>query len=458
MKIVLPILILIVAGGILALQLAMKPEPDTVVAERPITSVEIITVQPQIVQLVVHSQGTLLPTIETDLIAEVSGRVIEVADHFRVGNRFRKGDVLLKIDPADYEAAAAAREAELANTELALAQEKALAEQAAADWEALGDGEASPLTLRTPQLKQANALVASARANLNKAQRDLERTAITVPYNGVVLSKQVDLGQFVTANPGNPLGRIYATDSAEIRLPVTEQEAAFLDTQSKRQRIVTLKQRIDQRDVTWEAPLVRIEDNINPTSRLLHVVARIQQPFEVGANKHALRRGSFLKAEIEGRTVQDAYALPRFALRGSNTLYVLTEEDTLETRTVEIIKSDAQQVIIRSGLNPGDRVAISPIAYYIEGMPVEIIETGNPGLTTEATDPGLTTEATDPGLTTEATDPGLTTKATDPGLTTKATDPGLTTKATDPGLTTKATDPGLTTEATGLPTETTVTR
>lgn len=389
MKVFLPILIILSAIAILALQLVLKPEPDTVVAERPITSVEIITVQPETVQLTVHSQGTLLPTTETDLIAEVSGRVIEVADHFRTGNRFRKGDVLLSIDSADYEAAAAAREAELANTELALAQEKALAEQAAADWKTLGDGEASELTLRAPQLKQAKALVASAQANLKKAQRDLERTAITAPYNGIVLSKQVDLGQFVTANPGNPLGRIYATDSAEIRLPITEQEAAFLDTQSKRQRFVALKQSTTQHDTTWQAPLVRMEDNINPTSRLLYAVARIQHPFDTIVNDHSLRRGTFLKAEIEGRTIQDAYALPRYALRGSNTLYVLTEESTLKTRTVEIIKSDAQQVIIGNGLNPGDRVAISPIAYYIEGMPVEIIQTPGtadlPSLKTDTT-------------------------------------------------------------------------
>ncbi|MGJ8638058.1 MAG: efflux RND transporter periplasmic adaptor subunit [Opitutaceae bacterium] len=374
MKALLPILIIGAAIGLFSALVMLKPEPETVEVIRPITSVEVITVQPSSVQLTVESQGTLLPSVETDLIAEVSGRVIGVADSFRVGNRFSKGDLLLTIDPADYVAAAAARAAEVANAELALAQEAALAEQAAADWDSLGDGKPSDLTLRKPQLKQASALLASAQAALQKANRDLERTQITAPYDGVVLSKHVDLGQFVTANPGNPISRIYSTQSAEIRLPMTEEEATFLDRKSKRQRFVQLSRPNADVSATWTARLARIEDNINPNSRLLYAVAELTKPFEPSSDLPALRRGTFMKGSIEGRSLQNVYSLPRYALRGSNSLYVLTDENTLSTRKVEIVKSDSKQVIINSGLEPGDRVAISPIAYFVEGMPVEIVE------------------------------------------------------------------------------------
>ncbi|MGJ8650064.1 MAG: efflux RND transporter periplasmic adaptor subunit [Opitutaceae bacterium] len=377
MKTLLPILILLCAGIIAAFQIMLKPEPNEIAPIRPITSVEIIEVQPTTVQLTIMSQGTLLPTVETDLISEVSGRVIEVADNFRAGNHFKKNDVLIKIDPTDYEAAAATREADLANAELKLAQEQALAQQAEADWLALGTGEASDLTLRKPQLKQAMAMVKSAQAALNKARRDIERTQIIAPYNGIVLNKNVDLGQFVITNPSNPLARIYATQSAEVRLPITEQEASFLDRDSEEPSSVTLTQKNNDVDVNWIAPLVRIEDNINPSSRLLYAVARIQSPFNTTVNDHILRRGTFLSAEIEGRSIQNVYSLPRYALRGSDTVYVLTSENTLQTRTIGIVKSDAKQVIIDSGLEPGDRVATSPIAYYIEGMPVEIIDQEN---------------------------------------------------------------------------------
>ena len=375
MKTILPILILLAAAGITATLLIFRPDAAELTPERPITSVEVIAVQRESIQLTIASQGTLLPTIETDLIAEVSGRVIEVADAFHAGNRFRKGDVLVKIDPADYEAAAANAAAELANVQLALAQEAAQAEQAVADWDALGEGEASDLTLRKPQLAQAEARIASAEANLKRAQRDLARTEIVAPYDGIVLSKQVDLGQFVTANPGNPLGRVYATESAEIRLPITEKEASLLDRRTKRQRFVTLTQGKGSAASIRVAPLIRVEDNIDPSSRLLYVVARVEKPFDPTKNLPALRRGTFLSAEIEGRGLSDAYVLPRYALRGSDTVYVVSDAGTLETRQVSIIKSDTEEVVITAGLNPGDRVAISPIAYYVEGMPVEVIET-----------------------------------------------------------------------------------
>lgn len=373
MKILLPIIILMAGGIIGYFQFVLKSEPTIVAPERPITSVEVITVQPETIQLTVKSQGTLLPSTETDLIAEVSARIIEVANNFRAGNSFRKGDVLIRIDPADYKAATAARAAELANAELALAQEEALAAQAAADWEALGEGDASPLTLRTPQLKQANTMVNSAQAALEKAERDLDRTAIKAPYDGTVLTKNVDLGQYITANPANPIARIYATDRAEIRLPITETEANFLDHRTKRQRFVTLTLPNGAPSQKWQARLARIESNINPSSRLLYVVAELPKPFTESTQSATLRRGTFMEAEIEGRSIQNAYSLPRYALRGSHTVYIYTDDNTLVTRTVEILKSDAKQVIISTGLNPGERVAISPIAYYIEGMDAIVV-------------------------------------------------------------------------------------
>ena len=374
MKVILPILILLAAAGITATLVILQPEAAEVTPVRPVTSVEVITVQPQSVQLTVKSQGTLLPTTETDLIAEVTGRVIEVSQAFNVGNRFRKGELLIKIDPADYEAAVANAAAELANAQLTLAQEEAQAEQAAADWQALGDGEASELTLRKPQLAQAKARIASAEANLKRARRDLQRTQITAPFDGVVLMKQADIGQFVTASPGNPLGRIYSTQSAEVRLPITEKEASLLDQRSKRQRFVTLKQNKNGTEAVWKAPLIRIEDNVDPNSRLLYAVARVTAPFDTAPEQAALRRGTFLHAEIEGRGLTGAYVLPRYALRGSDSVYILSDSDTLVTRTVTILQSDTQEVVITAGLNPGERVAISPIAYYVENMPVEVIE------------------------------------------------------------------------------------
>jgi RND family efflux transporter MFP subunit len=375
MKALLPILILFAAGGVTGLLLVFEPEAAEIAPERSVTSVEVLTVQPESVQLSVRSQGTLLPRTESDLSAEVSGRIIEVADEFRAGGSFRKGDTLVKIDPADYEAAVAASRAELANAQLALAQETALAEQAAADWDALGTGEPSDLTLRKPQLAQARARIESAEANLKRAQRDLAQTELTAPFDGRVLSTSADLGQFVTAAPASPVARIFATDTAEIRLPITAREAERLDVDNRHQHSIRLRKTNTPKSPVWNARFARMEATIDPDTRLLYAVAALDAPFEPSPqHPEPLRRGQFMTATIQGRTISGAYVLPRYALRGSDTVYLVTAENTLETRRVEIAQSDAEQVVITDGLAPGERVALSPIAYYVENMPVEALE------------------------------------------------------------------------------------
>ena len=401
MKTLLTFLIFLGALIITALLVIFKPKASEISPMRPIANVEVIEVQPQSVQLTLMSQGTVLPRTESDLSAEVSGRIIEVADSFRAGGRFKEGEVLLRIDPADYEAAVAAQAAELANAELLLAQETALAKHAAADWAALGQGKASDLTLRMPQLAQAKARIESARANLKRAKRNLARTEITAPFDGRVLNTRADLGQYVSAAPAAPVARIYATDRAEVRLPVTIREAELLETKDRRQRFVRLKKANVADSPTWIARFVRMEATIDPKSRLLYAVAEIENPFEANSrHPEPLRRGQFVTAELEGRSISNAYLLPRYALRGSDTVYIVTDANTLETRRVNIIQSDAKQAIIgpsiglgpdteqggslttaessdfptKQGLQPGDRVAISPIAYYLEGMPVEVID------------------------------------------------------------------------------------
>jgi RND family efflux transporter MFP subunit len=374
MKVLLPILFLMAAAAITSVLVIFKPDAAEVSPERPITRVEIIEAQPETVQLTVRSQGTVLPRTESDLSVEVSGRILEVADNFRAGGRIRAGDVLVKIDPANYEAAVAAAAAELANAELALAQEQAQAEQAAADWAALGEGEASDLTLRKPQLAQAKARIESARANLKRAQRDLAQTELKAPFDGRVLSTSADLGQFVSAAPATPVARIYATDRAEVRLPVTTREAELLETNDRRQRFVRLKKDNTPNSPSWVARFARMEATIDPNSRLLYAVAVLDAPFEPNAeHPEPLRRGQFVTAEIEGRTVSDAYRLPSYAMRGSDTVYIVSENNTLETRQVGILQSDTETVIITEGLAPGERVAISPIAYYVENMPVNVM-------------------------------------------------------------------------------------
>ena len=374
MKRLLPVLILAVAAAAFTLLLVFQPEPDETAPPRPRTTVEILEARPGPVRLSVRSQGTVMPRTETALSAEVSGKVTSVAEVFRSGAEFEKGDVLLRLEKEDYASAVAAREAELADARLALRQEEALAKQAKADWEALGQGEADPLTLREPQLESAKARVKSAKAALAEARRDLRRTRLRAPYDGRVLSRSADVGQYVA--PGEPLGRIHAIDTAEIRLPLTEHEAALLNPGATPAPAVSLRRPGAPEDAVRTGRLDRMEAAMDPATRLLHAVALVSDPFAPGASGGpALRRGLFVEAEIEGRRLENAYRLPRRALRASSDVYVVTDENTLVSRAVSIVKSDPQSVVIEDGLRPGDRIAVSPVAYFVEGMPVEVART-----------------------------------------------------------------------------------
>jgi RND family efflux transporter MFP subunit len=366
-KIPLPILILASAALIAGALLVFQPKAKKSDAVRPLANVELLTVHPESIPLFVNSQGTVLPLTESNLAIEVTGRVVAVAENFRPGGYFKKGDVLIEIDSLDYRAALAARAAELAQAKLALAQEAALAKQAKADWKSIGKGEASPLTLRLPQLEYAQAVVASASAAHERASADLKKTRVRAPYDGRVLEKNIDLGQLAGPNSATPAARIYATAAAEVRLPITEKEAAFLHDPNEHRASVALNHAARK----WSGTLTRLEGTIDTNSRLLYAVAEIPDPFN-GPN--LLRRGLFVDAVIEGRTLQAAYRIPRLALRGSNSVYVLSEQDTLQTREVHIVKRNPSNVIIDQGLQPGDQVAVSPIAYYVENMPVQILK------------------------------------------------------------------------------------
>ena len=377
MKQLFAIILIAVAGAVTAAALILlKPEAEKKAVVQPVTEVTALEVQPGEVQVRLRSQGTVLPITEADISVQVSGQITEVAGHFRDGSFVQKGDPLLRIEKEDYEAALALRKADLAGARLNLATEEAQAKQALEDWKALGEGQASPLTLRQPQLAMARAQLASAEAALEKARRDLQRTVVSAPYDAYILQTKVDLGQYVSATPATPVARIFQTDKAEIRLPLTIEDARLLDNPNGQEIEVTLFRNSPDGRIEWPAYLTRMEASVDPANRLMHAIAEIDNPFRKnpGTGTEPLQRGLFVEAEIQGRTFQNVYDLPRFALRGSRTVYIITPENTLIQRNVEIIQSDARRVIVRSGLAPGERVATSPVAYFTENMPVQVID------------------------------------------------------------------------------------
>lgn len=382
LKTVLPLTIVAVGAIVAVAMIKSRPEPETRATETELPFVRVLEVELEDVPLVVLSQGTVSPRTESTLVPQVAGSVIRVASSFASGGFFERDEVLLEIDAQDYRQAVVQARANVTRAELRLENELAEAEVARNEWDDLGEGEPTPLTLREPQVAEARAALEAARAALERTVRDLDRTKIRAPYAGRVRSKQVDVGQYVT--PGTPLATIYAVDYAEIRLPLPDAELAFIDLpldyrgedgSGPRPRVM-LRANFAGRAHEWQGRLVRTEGEIDPRSRMIHAVARVKDPYGRGNDRDRppLAAGLFVDAEIEGRTARSAAVLPRSAVHEEDRVLVLSEDDRLYWRPVEILRRTQDRVIISSGLAEGERVCVSPLAAVTDGMRVRPTE------------------------------------------------------------------------------------
>ena len=322
----------------------------------------------------VPSQGTVIPRTESQLVVEVSGRVTEISPQLISGGFFNEGEMLLRIDPRDYELATAQADLNVAAANRRLAEEQADAEVARKEWERMGRGEPTALTLREPQVAEAKANLISAQAMLERARRDLERTTILAPYSGRVRSKSVDLGQFV--NLGSPVATIYATDFAEVRLPLADEELAFVtlpfgskSEDYKNQPDVELTAVFAGERRSWDGKVVRTEGEIDPNTRMVMVIAQVIEPY--GPNQEVpLALGMFVEGSITGHRLEDVFVLPRTALRDGDRIYALDEDDRLHFVDVDVIRRERDMAIVRSEIGEGTRVVISPLEIATDGMQV----------------------------------------------------------------------------------------
>jgi len=379
-KIVIPFGILLIAVALAAFMGVFKKKPEKKEREIPPTYVDTIEARAKDLTFIVESQGTVEPRTETTLIPEISGKIVKVSPNLVAGGVFREGEVLLEIDRSDYEAALKSAEAEVARRSSLLEIEEARHDQARRDWERLGEGEASPLALNIPQLKEAKANYQSAEAALDRAKRNLERTRLRAPYEGMVRAKMADIGQYVT--PGTPLAEIFAIDYAEVRLPLSTKDLAFLDlpdwsdrNPSQNAPRVVLSARYLGEDQQWEGAVVRTEGTVDVRTRQVFAVARIKDPYarKAGSSHKPLPMGLFVEAAIDGITAEGIIPLPRQVLRPDGTLLVVTPEETIDVRKVTITRSEASTLYVSEGLKDGEAIAMTALEFVSDGMPVKII-------------------------------------------------------------------------------------
>ncbi|WP_421792710.1 efflux RND transporter periplasmic adaptor subunit [Hyphobacterium sp.] len=376
----LPIFVILGFIALITVMVMTAPRPERVSAEPAPVAVFAAQVENTNVQLSVSTQGEVRPITQINLVPQVSGRIVYVNPNFIEGGFFDAGETLIQIEDADYRLAVTRAQAQVAQAQQALVREQAESDLAASEWQELGQGEASSLTLREPQLAQARASLAAANAQLQEAQLNLARTRVSAPFAGRVRSRLADLGQFVS--PGTQLGQVFSTDAVQIRLPLTDNElsmlnipVAFQATEDNPGPRVRVSATLAGQYREWEAELVRTDSAIDSQTRVLYGIAEIDDPYGAAAEAGGspLPVGLFVDAAIEGRVVDGAYVMPRSALRGEDTVYVAELGGTLSIRNVSVITSNPEQLIVSGGVSADDMAITSPVRAASNGMRIRTI-------------------------------------------------------------------------------------
>lgn len=427
LQIVLPLLVLAISALIVFKIMTNPNKPKTKKVENPTVFIETIVAKKESLPILIETQGEVKARVYSKLIPEVSGRITFVSENFFAGKFFKKDETLIQIDPRDYHIALSKAKAELIKAETSLEQEKirtqnfktaiingqnilqkniltlkeeeARAEQALTDWEKMGrKGAPSELALRKPQLNAAKAAVNSAKADIEKAERDLslvdailkssraaidsakaevrqkeitlERCTLKAPYNGRIISKSVDLGQYIT--PGNTIAEIYGIDALEVRLPISSKDLQYMNLPNdspnssapKAEVLFSLEK--NYKENSWKGFLDRTESKMNSKSRQYYVIAQVKDPFY---GKRSLKPGVFVKAQIKGKTIENVYIVPISALRESSYLWTVNDQSQLQKKPITIVWRN-MKIAALQGLEPGDKICKTSLTFARNGLKV----------------------------------------------------------------------------------------
>jgi RND family efflux transporter MFP subunit len=340
---------------------------------KPMVSVARIKTRPQVV--IIRGEGTVRPLREIQLVPQVNGKVVFVSRALVNGGEFQKGDVLLRIDPVDYQLAVTLAQARVKDSEskLKVAEEEAAVSRE--EWQLLykadpKNNQIPALVAKEPQLAAAKAKLAADRADLQKAKLNLERTEIKAPFDGRVDEENVDIGQYAAV--GQALATLFSINQAEIVVPFEDEDLYWFHVPGftpgdEAGSVVSVSTRVAGRESLWPGRVVRAEGKLDESTRMINVVIRVNKPYET---KPPLAAGLFVTVDIEGRTLENAAMLPRAALRENNVVWVVDKNGKLTFRKVSVARLTSDAVLVEGGLKNGEMVVVSSLKAVTDGMKV----------------------------------------------------------------------------------------
>ena len=349
----------------------VQPDP---VEEAPAPDVIVEILTPKDFQIQISSNGTTTPLTQTVLTAEVGGEVIYRSKKFSEGSSVIEGEILAKIDDTDLQLQYKNALLQLANAEVQHSLQLAEAEVAKEAWGKMGEGVASDLTLKKPQLKQAEALLEVAKAQVSSAEKKLNKTEIVAPYAGRIQNVNIDLG--TTIIPGQPVGALYTSSEIEVTLAVKDNDLQFLSIpmdgrklDPSEQALVEIKSFYKGKNHTWIGRLERVDGVIDPVTRMINLIAVFKNDF-IETDKPNLPIGLFVEAQIDGIILKDIFSIPVNAISENNEVYIVNNDSELVSRQLSILKKYSDFVIVKDGLKAGERIVISKLSTASNGIKV----------------------------------------------------------------------------------------
>jgi len=363
----------VIAGALIALGGSAEKTPPTVTP----TVVELWTATPETTFASIRGTGVVQPARQVSVIPQVAGRIVYVSPQFVSGGRIAEGEVYARIEDRDYRTAHAAAKSQLRQAELELELEKGRGAVAAREWEMLqaGDTEAtpSPLALRQPHLGVAEARASAARTALSQASANLERTQLKAPFNAIVVSEQIDVGQVVA--PGAPIAQLVGTDRlwVSVSVPVSQLRDLGISSTSRPNASAVVHQRLGNGvHQTSEAQVLRLGGQLDPQTRHAAVIVAVDDPFDALPGSAPLLPGAYVEVDIEGRPLSDVFRIPRRALYDGKRVWV-AHDGVLAAREIAIESGDEESVLVTGELATGEAVIMSALSLPVPGMPVEAL-------------------------------------------------------------------------------------
>lgn len=375
-KILLPLAVLI-GGGLFAQHLLetgpqAKPRPK----KKNATVVKTIPVRFGTHSTFIDAMGVVKASQSIALRPQVSGKVVAISDLLLPGGKFEKGDRLLQLDPSDYQLLVRQQKSAVAKAKSNLELEEGNQIVARRELALLGEQvskDEEKLMLRKPQLKNLQIALEIAEAQYEQAQLQLDRTNIMAPFNGIVQSRDINIGTWVSSS--TPIGTLIGSDSYWVEASVPEGDLKW----------ITFPQLPDQKGskvkinnpTAWDEKsfrvgrVIQLLPSLESQGRMARLLIEVEDPLSIqekNREKPKILVGSFVRVSIEGKVVEKALELSREYLRDGKNLWIYTEKDRLGIREVSVTFKNRENVLITDGVHQGEKLIISSLAAPVEGM------------------------------------------------------------------------------------------